>query len=253
MPLLIVEDNEALSENLSELFTAEGFEVLCAKNGHEALQKAALGFKIAILDLRLPDTTGTALLQKLKEFAPDAEALLLTGDADVNSAIEAVRAGAFAYLIKPVDFSSNSQEATYYACRLAKQNEASVTLLHVYEFTPYLAPTDFAVLDDKLLEIVKIAAEESILKAKEEAQRKIKEEAQKLEPPHVESLLVVGIPFMVITQTAKEGGYDLIVLGTHGRTGLKHVLIGSVAERVVQHASCPVLVVPPCLGFSLYL
>jgi PAS domain S-box-containing protein len=103
MRLLIVEDNEALSENLSELFVAEGFEVLCAKNGQEALQKAAQGFEIAILDLRLPDTTGTVLLQKLKEFAPDAEALLLTGDADVASAIAAVRAGAFAYLIKPVD------------------------------------------------------------------------------------------------------------------------------------------------------
>jgi len=54
-----------------------------------------------------------------------------------------------------------------------------------------------------------------------------------------------GPPSHTIVEIAKSGGYDLIVIGTHGRTGLQHALIGSVAERVVRHASCPVLSVRP--------
>jgi nucleotide-binding universal stress UspA family protein len=59
----------------------------------------------------------------------------------------------------------------------------------------------------------------------------------------VKSLLKVGSPFLEILHTAQSEGADLIVLGTHGRTGLAHVLMGSVAERVVQKAPCPVLTI----------
>lgn len=56
--------------------------------------------------------------------------------------------------------------------------------------------------------------------------------------------MVNGPPAQRITETAQNEAADLIVMGTHGRTGLRHMLIGSVAERVVRHATCPVLVVP---------
>ncbi|HWM86759.1 MAG TPA: universal stress protein, partial [Kofleriaceae bacterium] len=54
-----------------------------------------------------------------------------------------------------------------------------------------------------------------------------------------------GVPFAEVVREAREGGFDLIVMGTHGRTGLRHALIGSVAEKVVRKAPCPVLTVRP--------
>ena len=59
----------------------------------------------------------------------------------------------------------------------------------------------------------------------------------------VEEILRIGVPFLEIVKTAKERDVDLVVMGTHGRTGLSHVLIGSVAEKVVHHAHCPVLTI----------
>jgi nucleotide-binding universal stress UspA family protein len=58
-----------------------------------------------------------------------------------------------------------------------------------------------------------------------------------------EEMIRIGVPFLEIIRTAKEKDVDLIVLGTHGRTGLSNVLIGSVAEKVVHHAHCPVLTI----------
>jgi nucleotide-binding universal stress UspA family protein len=59
----------------------------------------------------------------------------------------------------------------------------------------------------------------------------------------MEELIRIGVPFLEIIRAAKEKDVDLIVLGTHGRSGLSHVLIGSVAEKVVHHAHCGVLTV----------
>ena len=61
----------------------------------------------------------------------------------------------------------------------------------------------------------------------------------------VETQVMVGEPFADICQSAAQEQADLIIMGSHGRTGLSHVLLGSVAERVVRHAPCPVLVVRP--------
>jgi nucleotide-binding universal stress UspA family protein len=82
-----------------------------------------------------------------------------------------------------------------------------------------------------------------------ERQKKFREQLQIVLPEHikkslkVEEILRIGVPFLEIVKAAKEREVDLIVMGTHGRTGLSHVLIGSVAENVVHHAPCPVLTV----------
>jgi PAS domain S-box-containing protein len=102
MKILLVEDNLALADNFIELFASEGFQAIHAQSGEEAQQKLTSDTLIFIIDLRLPDISGLSLLQKVKQEHHNAEAILLTGDADISSAIEAVRAGAFAYLIKPV-------------------------------------------------------------------------------------------------------------------------------------------------------
>ena len=68
-------------------------------------------------------------------------------------------------------------------------------------------------------------------------------EAEQLAGRSVNAINLEGVPWDRIVKLVREGGYDLLVLSTHGRTGLKHALIGSVAEKIVRHASCPVFVV----------
>jgi PAS domain S-box-containing protein len=98
--VLIVEDNRALAENLAELFADAGVSVSVCGTGAEALA-AAHGTALAVVDVRLPDTTGVALLPRLREHMPGGEVILMTGDASLATAIAAVREGVFAYVQKP--------------------------------------------------------------------------------------------------------------------------------------------------------
>jgi two-component system sensor histidine kinase HydH len=100
--ILLVDDNAALVDNLAEVLTDVGHEAKRAGSCAEARKQAATGFDVALVDLRLPDGDGIALAQALKASAPDAEVILLTGYASTESAASALRAGAFAYLVKPV-------------------------------------------------------------------------------------------------------------------------------------------------------
>ncbi len=136
-------------------------------------------------------------------------------------------------ILVPLDFSDCSRKALEYAIPLAEQFHATLVLLHVAE--PYYPTADSFTLD------VNFVNEQT-------SQAAIKELAEWIEkevPAEVETRRVVrlGNPFDEIVHVAESMGLDLIVLSTHGRTGLKHLLMGSVAERVVQHAPCPVLVV----------
>ena len=134
------------------------------------------------------------------------------------------------HILVPVDFSQDSEEAVRCAIGLAQQFQARLTLLHAI-YVPEAAEVNLAAYLDK------IQSESDQLMA---ACRKRVEDAGVT----VDSLVVRGVPSHRITETAQEQQADLIVMGTHGRTGLRHMLIGSVAERVVRHASCPVMVVP---------
>ncbi len=134
-------------------------------------------------------------------------------------------------ILVPTDFSTHSSEAMKFACTLAEQFNAELHLLHVVELLP-------------------VAYYEGAIFTAESEQR-MREAAEKMlhkqpESPWKESLQVVyevrqGTPFHEIVGYAKDNAIDLIVMGTHGRTGLGHVLLGSVAERVVRKAPCAVL------------
>jgi signal transduction histidine kinase len=100
--ILLVDDNAALVDNLAEVLGDVGYAVKRAGSCAEARREARTGFDVALVDLRLPDGDGTALARELKEPRPDAQVILLTGHASTESAAAAVRAGAFAYLVKPV-------------------------------------------------------------------------------------------------------------------------------------------------------
>jgi len=99
--VLLVDDNATLLDNLRETLEDEGYAVSTAGAVTAALKEAAVGFDVALVDLKLPDGDGTALTERLRREHPDAAIVMLTGNATVETAAAAVRAGAFAYLVKP--------------------------------------------------------------------------------------------------------------------------------------------------------
>jgi len=140
-------------------------------------------------------------------------------------------------ILCPTDFSENSEHALKYALALATLSQADLQLIHVVEPITYPQSTEFfePVLDEVELMMKMEAAYQKQLEDKVAA---LKEEYPKLT-----GKLVTGNTFLEIIQAARDDEVDMIVMGTHGRTGLAHVLIGSVAERVVREAPCPVLTV----------
>lgn len=136
-------------------------------------------------------------------------------------------------ILCPVDFSESSSHALLYARAFASAHDATLKLLHVIE-----EPTCFA-SDDVLYDA------ESISRLKTACEDELQAVVSQVKTEHedVSCELSIGQPFSEIVRCARADDVDLIVMGTHGRTGLAHVLIGSVAERVVRKAPCPVLTV----------
>ncbi|MES1204713.1 MAG: ATP-binding protein [Pseudomonadota bacterium] len=101
--VLIVDDDEALSDNLSEIVQELGVRTMIASDRKSALELAtAHDFDVALIDVRLPDGDGISLLAPLRARSPFVQSVLVTGNATVEGAIEAVRGAAFAYVLKPV-------------------------------------------------------------------------------------------------------------------------------------------------------
>jgi len=100
--LLIVDDDDDLRQDLTQLFRRQGHDVTAAATGEDALNKAEHArFDVALLDLHLPGISGIDLLARLKERQPELEALLLTAHSSIETAVEAMRQGAYDYLTKP--------------------------------------------------------------------------------------------------------------------------------------------------------
>ena len=138
-------------------------------------------------------------------------------------------------IVVPCDFSEYAEQAYRWAIGLAEKWGAKIILLHAAQlFTSLGYPESVYLLDLKKMEDEILA----------DAEKRLREFMAKKDssPVVVETRAVTGDPFWEICQTAEKEPADLIVMGSHGRTGLAHVLLGSVAERVVRHAPCPVLV-----------
>jgi nucleotide-binding universal stress UspA family protein len=135
-------------------------------------------------------------------------------------------------ILCPIDFSETSKPAFEYAVALAAQLGAELELLHVYQLPAYALP-------EGGLEI--LAGLEAELENR--LQQQLDEFAKHSTEPSVKitTVLGTGVPYVEIIRAAKQRKADLIVIGTHGRTGLAHLLIGSVAERVVRTSEVPVL------------
>jgi DNA-binding NtrC family response regulator len=103
--ILLIDDDETITETLSLALEDEGFIVDTAKNGQEAISKSFDNFyNVAIVDWRLPDIEGTNLLGELKETTPKMVKIMLTGFPSMDNAIDAVNNCADAFLVKPVRF-----------------------------------------------------------------------------------------------------------------------------------------------------
>lgn len=143
----------------------------------------------------------------------------------------------FKRIVCPVDFSEPSELALAQAATMAEQNGAELQVLTVVQ------PLTPAMFSDGML----LAQPDSLPNQSEElAQNLLSQLKTKLcgaVKDRTSLHVAVGVPFVEIVRHARECGADLIVMGSHGRTGIEHLMIGSVAERVVRKASCSVLVV----------
>src|SRR5881394_761489 len=136
-------------------------------------------------------------------------------------------------VLVPIDFSEPSLKALQYAVAFAGQFGASICLVHVVE------PASF--LNDVHNVPLAVSDRETANKLHHKLVMLARKEVDPLTPVH--PLVCIGKPFDEIVRTAKTFQADLIIIATHGRTGFKRAFLGSTAERVVQHAHCPVLVV----------
>jgi universal stress protein A len=141
-------------------------------------------------------------------------------------------------ILVPVDLSDFTAPVINYALPYALQFGAEVILLHIFE------PRSYSL--DSI--IVPPEMEEANMQMKQRVQQQLDElraQAVSGRPLQARSLVRSGKPYHEICQAAEALDCDLIILGTHGYTGLKHLYLGSTAERVVRHAPCPVLTVRP--------
>lgn len=138
-------------------------------------------------------------------------------------------------ILVPIDFSQHSKKALRYAIPFAEQFKASVDLLYVVEPTIYPADFSFGQVSFPNVE------DELRQRGTEELDALIRKEIGHRVPAR--KVIRTGKAFHEIDEYAREEAIDLIIIATHGHSGVEHVLFGSTAEKVVRHAPCPVLVV----------
>jgi len=146
-------------------------------------------------------------------------------------------------IVAAVDFSKTSETAWAAACRLAMDTDSRVHLLHVspdplsQPWTVEAIGVDFPAIAESW---------------RQQAWQRLTAivPAEGLSEDRITRAVVIGVPHQGIVEYAATHHADLIVVGTHGYGPIKHLLIGSVAERVLRHASCPVMTVPPQVALS---
>jgi universal stress protein A len=148
-------------------------------------------------------------------------------------------------ILVATDLTDASQPALRTGLALARRLGAEVTLLHVVQ-TPYRERHWFAPFGDRDLSFMK----EIEAKEWEAAERLLVQQARDADPEKrdgapLRTMVRAGIAADEIVKAASDQQFDLIVIGTHARKGMKHMLLGSIAERVLRTAPCPVMTIGP--------
>ncbi len=144
-------------------------------------------------------------------------------------------------VLVPIDFSDYSKSALRYAVNFSKFFNAEIILIYVVE--PVIYPLDFSM------------GQIAMPSFNTEWDKRAKEELDKLAKKEINSsvktIIKTGKAFLEIVETAKEEDIDLIIIATHGHTGVEHLIFGSTAEKVVRKAPCPVLTLrEPIKGYN---
>ena len=142
----------------------------------------------------------------------------------------------FKKILCAIDFSEFTDDIVNYAVNIAKKFDAELHLIHVIPNLNYFTPYESCLTPENL-----VAMERNMEGQVEKDFGKL---MQKIDMP-ARKVVRTGVTFVEIIGYINEGGIDLVVLGTHGRSGIEHILIGSVAEKVVRKSPCPVLTIRP--------
>ena len=175
---------------------------------------------------------------KAKPTGHPGEILLALDRRDESLLAEASRTGPespfqLKKILVPIDFSNCSKKALQYAIPLAQQHQAALTLL-------YVVPNNYAIGEYGGFDYASLEEEMRASGERQLAELSVDAVQGRVE---ADAAIRIGSAGVEIVEAAKAEPADLIVISTHGHTGLKHVLLGSVAEYVVRRAPCPVLVV----------
>lgn len=147
-------------------------------------------------------------------------------------------------ILVPIDFSDYSKKALHFSVSFAEKFEAKLFLIYVIE--PMVYPADFS-----MGQVTLPASDLDIDTRAEEELKTLVDKDLKYPREKVETIIKTGKPFVEINETAEEKDIDLIIIATHGHTGVEHMLFGSTAEKVVRKAPCPVLTIgEPIKGFK---
>jgi nucleotide-binding universal stress UspA family protein len=139
----------------------------------------------------------------------------------------------YSKILIAVDSSEYSMQAAKKGLELSHQLDAKTALLYVVDTSKALGNIDAG-----------ISAEQSLIVLKKEAEQTLDELAAMYNGKSIMKFIPEGLPTKDIIKTAEIWEADLIVMGTHGRTGLMHLLVGSVAEHIIRHSKIPVMVIP---------
>lgn len=146
-------------------------------------------------------------------------------------------------ILAPVDYSESASGALAFAVVIAERFGAKIDVVHVWDKPTYVSDTVFVSHGDTKRPIGELI--------RENAERDMREFMAKAALPAERighERLLSGDPASALLAEIANEKYDLVVLGTHGRTGLAHLLLGSVAEKLVRHSPVPVLTVPNARG-----
>jgi len=143
----------------------------------------------------------------------------------------------FGKILVPVDFSEYTDDILRCAAEIARKFGSSVHLLHVIPNMDYFTPYESFMAAENMVEVQK--------SIEGEVEKDLQEVADKLTDVPLTKIVRTGVAWAEVTDYVRTEGIELVVMGTHGRGGIEHILIGSVAEKVIRKSPCPVLTIRP--------